>query len=98
GRPPRRRLPADARHSWLACDLHAHTVHSDGVLGRAELAAAAVIAGLDVLAITDHNTVSHHPGLTEIGHRYGLTLLPGQEVTTDRGHANAFGPIPWVDF
>ena len=26
------------------------------------------------------------------------TLLPGQEVTTARGHANAFGPVRWVDF
>ena len=26
------------------------------------------------------------------------SLLPGQEVTTDAGHANAFGPVEWVDF
>lgn len=97
-RPPRRELPADSGLTWLACDFHAHTVHSDGALGRGELAADAVEAGLDVLAVTDHNTVSHHQGLAEIGDHYGLTLLPGQEVTTDRGHANAFGPVSWVDF
>ena len=32
------------------------------------------------------------------GARAGVALLPGQEVTTDRGHANAFGDIGWVDF
>ncbi|RIQ11451.1 CehA/McbA family metallohydrolase [Jiangella rhizosphaerae] len=97
-RPPRRSLPAEAGLTWLACDFHAHTLHSDGSLGIAELASLAVAAGLDVLAVTDHNTVSHHASLPSVGARYGVTLLPGQEVTTDRGHANAFGPIPWVDF
>lgn len=97
-RRPRRDLPATDGLTWWACDFHAHTLHSDGSLGIAELAARAVDAGLDVLAVTDHNTVSHHPHLPGIADRYGVTLLPGQEVTTDRGHANAFGPIGWVDF
>ncbi|HEU0213091.1 MAG TPA: CehA/McbA family metallohydrolase [Jiangellaceae bacterium] len=97
-RPSGRELPAGAGLRWLACDLHAHTAHSDGSLGVAELAAAAVTARLDVLAVTDHNTVSHHPSLPETASRYGVTLVAGQEITTDRGHANAFGDIGWVDF
>ncbi|OYN86369.1 hypothetical protein CGZ92_08400 [Parenemella sanctibonifatiensis] len=32
------------------------------------------------------------------GQRYGISLLPGQGVTTHRGHANAFGEIGFVDF
>jgi hypothetical protein len=67
-------------------------------LGIGELAALAASSGLDVLAVTDHNTVSHHPYLPELSAKYGITLVPGQEVTTDRGHANAFGTIDWVDF
>lgn len=97
-RRPRRALPAPAGLTWWACDFHAHTLHSDGSLGIAELAALAVDAGLDIQAVTDHNTTSHHAYLEGIGDRYDITLLPGQEVTTDRGHANAFGAIPWVDF
>jgi hypothetical protein len=97
-RPPRRALPADDELSWLACDFHAHTVHSDGKLGIAELAAYAAETGLDVLAVTDHNTVSHHPSLPGWSAQYGVTLLAGQEVTTDRGHANALGDIGWIDF
>ncbi|MGH8881972.1 MAG: CehA/McbA family metallohydrolase, partial [Stackebrandtia sp.] len=27
-----------------------------------------------------------------------VLLLPGQEITTERGHANAFGDIGWIDF
>ncbi len=29
---------------------------------------------------------------------YQIALLPGQEVTTEQGHANAFGDLPWIDF
>jgi len=97
-RPRRGDLPEVGGLRWLAGDLHAHTVHSDGSLSIDELAALAASSGLDFLAVTDHNTTSHHPCLAAAGGRYGLTLLPGQEVTTDQGHANAFGDIGWVDF
>ncbi|MGC3860602.1 CehA/McbA family metallohydrolase [Micromonospora chersina] len=97
-RPPRRDLPDVDGRRWLAGDLHAHTVHSDGAQTIDELAALAAGRGLDFLAVTDHNTVSHHPWLPDASERYGITLLPGQEVTTDRGHANVFGPVGWVDF
>jgi hypothetical protein len=91
----RRSMPAATGMEWMAGDLHAHTVHSDGALTVPELAALAAGAGLDFLAVTDHNTVSHH---AELGAGNGILLIPGQEVTTDRGHANAFGRVPWVDF
>jgi hypothetical protein len=91
-------LPAVDGLQWLAGDFHAHTLHSDGSLAVAQLAALAVSRGLDFLAVTDHNTTSHHRELAPVGQRYGIRLLPGQEVTTDRGHANAFGDIGFVDF
>ena len=97
-RPPRRELPAVDGMRWLAGDLHAHTVHSDGALSIPRLAALAAGQGLDFLAVTDHNTVSHHPHLAEAGRRAGIMLLPGQEVTTDTGHANVFGDTGWIDF
>jgi hypothetical protein len=97
-RPPRRDLPAAEGRRWLAGDLHAHTVHSDGALTVEELAALAAGRGLDFIAVTDHNTVSHHAGLAAAARRYGITLLPGQEVTTDGGHAGALGDVGWIDF
>jgi hypothetical protein len=97
-RQARRVLPAPPGHTWLAGDLHAHTVHSDGSLTVTELAALAAGAGLDFLAVTDHNTVTHHAELATAGDAAGIVLVPGQEVTTGRGHANAFGDIGWVDF
>lgn len=97
-RPPSRALPSTDGRTWLAADLHAHTLHSDGALSITELACLAAGRGLDVLAVTDHNTVSHHPHLTAAGGHAGIRLLPGQEVTTDRGHANCFGDVGWIDF
>jgi hypothetical protein len=97
-RPAPRVLPAPAGMRWMAGDLHSHTVHSDGTLTVPELACLAVSRGLDYLAVTDHNTVSHHPELAGAGARAGIVLVPGQEVTTDLGHANVFGPTGWVDF
>ncbi|MCC5578648.1 CehA/McbA family metallohydrolase [Microtetraspora sp. AC03309] len=94
----RRGAPALEGLRWLAGDLHAHTTHSDGSLGVHELACLAADCGLDFLAVTDHNTVSHHAELSSASALAGILLLPGQEVTTDLGHANAFGDVGWVDF
>src|SRR5215831_8855984 len=41
-RPGRRELPAAPGHRWLAGDLHAHTVHSDGAMTVPELACFAI--------------------------------------------------------
>lgn len=96
--PPRRDVPAVAGRRWLAGDLHAHSVHSDGSLNVDELASLARTRGLDFLAVTDHNTTSHHPELAAVSDRLGIVLVPGQEVTTDMGHANCFGDTGWIDF
>jgi hypothetical protein len=97
-RPPRRVLPASDGRRWLAGDLHLHTVHSDGALPVGGVARLAAERGLDFAAITDHNTISHHAELPAATRRYGITLLPGQEVTTDTGHAGALGDVGWIDF
>jgi PHP domain-containing protein len=97
-RPSVRALPADGGMRWLAGDLHAHTVHSDGRMTVPELAKFAASRGLDFLAVTDHNTISHHAELPAAAAAYDITLLPGQELTTERGHANAFGDLGWIDF
>lgn len=93
-----RGLPSVDGMQWLAGDFHSHTVHSDGSLSLGGLAALAVSRGLDFLAVTDHNTISHHAHLPSVGRQHGITLVPGQEVTRDVGHANVFGDIGLVDF
>lgn len=97
-RPPRRILEAPIGYRWFPADFHSHSTHSDGQLNLDELAAYAASRGLEVLAITDHNTVSHHAHLPDVARAMGINLVAGQEVTTDTGHANAFGEIDWVDY
>jgi hypothetical protein len=97
-RPARRELPATPGRRWLAGDLHAHTVHSDGAMTVPELACFAISRGLEFIAVTDHNTISHHAELPAAARRYGIALLPGQEVTTAHGHAGVLGDTGWIDF
>jgi hypothetical protein len=97
-RPPRRELPASPGRRWLAGDFHAHTVHSDGILTVAGLACLARERGLDFMAVTDHNTTSHHVELAAAAEHAGVLLLPGFELTTDLGHANCIGAAGWIDF
>jgi predicted metal-dependent phosphoesterase TrpH len=62
-------------------DLHSHSNCSDGTLRPAELVARAAAAGIDVLALTDHDTVA---GLEEAQHSaviHGLQLVPGAEIS-----------------
>lgn len=82
---------------WLRGDLQSHTEHSDGTGTLAQLAGKARAIGLDFLAVTDHNTVSHHPHLPAL-ESDDLFLIPGQEVTTYYGHMNVWGPRRWCDF
>lgn len=93
-----RDLPAPSGMRWYAGDTHAHSLHSDGALSLWELANEGVRSGLDFLCVTDHNTTSHHAHLPAVGARQGITLVPGQEVTTHAGHSNAYGEIGFVDF
>ena len=81
---------------WLRGDLHAHTDHSDGDNTIAEMAAEAHRRGLDYLAITDHNTVTHQAEIDCGG--WPLLLIPGEEITTYRGHCNVWGLREWVEF
>lgn len=97
-RGSQRDLPAPLGLRWFAGDTHAHSLHSDGALSLWQLANEGVRSGLDFLCVTDHNTTSHHAHLPLVGSRHGITLLPGQEVTTHRGHANAYGDIGFIDF
>lgn len=81
---------------WLCGDMHCHTLHSDGADTPAGLIAEATRLGLDFLAITDHNTDSHHPEV--VADPGALVVLKAEEITTYYGHSNAWGLSGWVDF
>ncbi|MGW4383948.1 CehA/McbA family metallohydrolase [Kitasatospora sp. NPDC004531] len=78
---------------WYRGDCHVHSVHSDGELTPAELAARARAAGLDFLAVTEHNRAAP-PGAWDGLGSDDLLILRGQEVTTRTGHWLALGLRP----
>ncbi len=63
-------------------DLHAHTNHSDGKDTPTELVQNAAKAGVEVLAITDHDTVSGWDEAISAAQSVGIGLIPGIEVST----------------
>jgi len=94
---------------WYRGDLHMHNAHSDGSCASQSgkrvpcplyrTVEAAAQAGLDFIAVTDHNTSSHFSALRELQPFHDtLLLIPGAEITTFGGHANIFGQSRWVDF
>jgi predicted metal-dependent phosphoesterase TrpH len=68
-------------------DLHSHTNESDGCLSPAELVSEARRAGVDVLAITDHDTFGGYDQARPLAADAGLELICGLELSTKlRGH------------
>lgn len=65
-----------------AVDLHTHSICSDGALTPADLVARACAAGVKVMALTDHDSVSGVPEATAAARACGMTLLPGLELST----------------
>ncbi|MEU3773944.1 PHP domain-containing protein [Streptomyces sp. NPDC032472] len=61
-------------------DLHAHSTASDGTDTPAELVRHAAAAGLDVVALTDHDTVAGHAEAIAAAPA-GLTVVTGMELS-----------------
>lgn len=78
----------------MKADLHVHTTASDGRHSPEEIVRLAVDAGLDVIAITDHDSVDGiDPALLVSQEFPGLKVVPGVEVSTDvrRGEVHVLG-------
>ena len=90
-------MSAGLKDGGLNIDLHTHSNCSDGSLTPAELVARAAAAGVEVLALTDHDTVA---GLGEAFHSavvQGVRLVPGVEISAS-WRAQAIHVLGlWVD-
>lgn len=69
-------------------DLHIHTIHSfDGTSSvSAVLKQVAAFTDLNVIAITDHDTMAGVQEALDLAPAYGIEVIPGCEVTTAEGH------------
>lgn len=64
------------------CDLHTHSVFSDGTYTPTELVRAAKELGLGAIALTDHNTIAGLPEFLCAAERMGVTAVPGVEFSS----------------
>ena len=65
------------------CDLHVHSCYSDGTCTPAQLLALAEAAGLQAIALCDHNTVDGVEDFLAAGENSPVEAIPGIEISTD---------------
>jgi len=81
-------------------ELHCHSIFSDGTLTPAELVARAVKNGVELLTLTDHDSVSGGPELFAAAKAEGLAVRLGIEINcagegaADRVHILGYGFDP----
>ena len=66
----------------MNCDLHMHSIFSDGTYRPDEIIAEAKRIGLGAVALTDHNTVAGLPDFIQEAQRQGVTAVGGVELST----------------
>jgi hypothetical protein len=82
----------------MRIDLHTHSLVSDGTDSPAELVRKARAVGLDVVALTDHDTFDGLDEAAAEGERLGILLVRGMELSCSRRgdsvHVLAYGADP----
>jgi predicted metal-dependent phosphoesterase TrpH len=74
------------RRKMGLADLHIHTIYSyDGTASVPAVLKRAKQAGLDVIAITDHDEIAGALKAMELAPTLGIEVIPGTEVTTAEG-------------
>ena len=65
------------------CDLHTHTVFSDGTYTPAEIISEAIEIGLSAVALCDHNTVDGIPDFLAAAKGKSIEAIAGSEFSVD---------------
>jgi 3',5'-nucleoside bisphosphate phosphatase len=74
----------------LRFDLQSHSTHSDGVLEPAEVVQRAASAGVELLALSDHDTVSGVSEAQAAGRQHGVRVVSAVEISSvDEGAPSA---------
>lgn len=69
----------------IRADLHIHSCLSpcgDDRMTPADLVGLSLLNGLDVIALTDHNSCKNCPAAAAAAQAYGIGFIPGAEVST----------------
>jgi predicted metal-dependent phosphoesterase TrpH len=62
-------------------DLQSHSTHSDGALSASEVVERAAAAGVELLALSDHDTVTGVSEAIAAGKRHGVRIVPAVEIS-----------------
>ena len=66
-------------------DLQSHSIHSDGTLPASEVVAYAAQAGMQLLALTDHDTIDGVPEAAAAAREHGIAFSPAAELSAVHG-------------
>ena len=76
------------------CDLHIHSCLSpcgDALMTPNNIARMAMLKGLDVIAVADHNSAKNLPAVQRVCQQVGVELLPAMELnTSEEAHLLAY--------
>ncbi len=65
----------------MKIDRHTHTINSDGIQTPTELLEQAHAAGVEAIAVTDHDTTAGLEESEQVAERLGMRLVPGIELS-----------------
>ncbi len=77
--------PAVINGRGHSVDLHTHSTFSDGLLSPTKLVSEAASHGINVLALTDHDTLEGLPEAIEASRVARIELIPGVELSAESG-------------
>ena len=80
---------------WRKCDLHRHTTpDAQGAFNfdAKDFLLECVKEDLHVVAVTDHDRTDHIDAVMQEAPSHGVIVVPGVEISTDRGHVLALSP------
>lgn len=83
---------------WIPTELHTHTLHSDGRFTVPSLCECAKQHGLEMIALTDHNTLSGTRELTDELAAKTIPVIQGIEWTAYYGHMLVLACEEYVDW
>jgi len=79
-----------AARGWYGADLHHHADQAEAVTPPADLARSQLAAGLDLLFVSDHDSLANLESLRQIAAHRGVPFIAGVELSPSWGHFNAY--------
>lgn len=84
-------MKIEMSYRWMKIQTHVHTINSDGIHTLRDMAGAAKKRSIDIIFLTDHNTMYGYKDIDNISKETGVNIIKGIEYTTFYGHIITIG-------